>query len=208
MGKLSELWGRLRPKPPVIDHEEEVQKQPEMTEEQLLDQIMFKLRQSREVVLVTINEEIDPKLSVEDAFLGDWPFHLFAKNAYESTMFQRLGVIPWRWRTGTLTGTFKRCRWRLNSTWGAWLVAGIPDEKDLAPTEVYLRVLSNRQTLIHPVYRVPTTLHNGLVNKACHLLGCRVIESRYFRGTIIHRLEPSIPRDLYTSLTTAVIEVY
>lgn len=214
MGKLSELWGRLRPKntveEPIVEQEEEVKKPgiPVLTNEQLLDQLLYRLREPREVVLITLNDKPAPSGSVEDAYLRDWPFVAMSKRMLEIPLFQRIVITPYRWNTSGVSGKLKRSRWRIYNNWGAWVVAGIPEGDDLPPAEVYLRLVRSEANLVHPVYHVPTKLHAALVARTVALLGCRVMESVYFQDSWIYRLEPSIPRDFYTTLTEAVVEVY
>jgi len=207
MFKLNDLWGRIRPNKtapePVVEQVEEAKNTglPELTEEQLLDQLLYKLREPREVVLITLSEVAAPSGSAEDAFLRTWPFVAMSKHMLEHRMFQRIVVAPWRWRPGAPPGKFKRSRWRIYNNWGAWVVAGVPEGTDLPPTEVYLRLVRGEANLVHPVYRVPTKLHAALVARTVALLGCRVMESVYFQDSWIYRLEPSVPRDFYMTLT-------
>lgn len=210
---LAELWSRIRgkrPEPIVQQEEESIQAPPELTEEQILEQLLHKLRKPREVVLITISSETKASLSVEDAFLRNWHYPSMFKQAYESTMFQHLVATPWRWNTQG-GGMLKRSRLKLSNEWGAWIVAGIPHGDDLAPTEIYLRLdIPDRpdRVLVHPVIRQSTKLHNALVSNACLLLGCRIVESRYFKNGYLYRLESNVTHDFYRTFLAVDTDVY
>lgn len=207
---LTDFWKRIRRKQPepVVEHEEEEQTQPELTEEQILEQIYHKLKQPREVVLITINDAPNrrPTLSVEDDFLRNWNFPSLYKEAYGNSLFQRMVVIPWRWHLNG-GGTLKRSRLALPRYWGAWIVAGIPDGDDLADAEVYVRLDASKQNMVHPVMRAPSKLNVALISHLCLILGCRVVESHYFKNSQLYRLEPSVKRNFYLTYQDILSEV-
>jgi hypothetical protein len=207
---LTDFWNRIRRKQttPVVVHEEEEQVTPELTEGQILEQIFHKLKKPREVVLITINDAPNrrPTLSVEDDFTRNWDFPSLYKQAYGNSLFQRIVVIPWRWNTQG-GGVLKRSRLTLPREWGAWMVAGIPHGDDIEDTEIYVRIRGSKVNMVHPVTRATTKLNNGLIAHLCLILGCRIVESHYFKQGFIYRLEPSVKRNFYMTYLGIMDEV-
>lgn len=217
MGKLKETWAKLkhlstllenpRKVEPIVEESDESPDVPELSQEQILEQLLHKLRQPREVVLITINEEVSTALTPNAMFLQSWSFASMFKHTYDSTLLQHLVAAPWRFNTQG-GGTVKRCRLKLGSSWAAWLVSGIPKAEDLAPTEVYLRFDTPDQPMVNPVTQQATKLHNDLVSTTCLLLGCRIVESRYFKGGYIYRLESAVKYDFYRTFVASETDDY